>query len=472
MRGFRRLLFNTSIYGLAPFVPKIASVFTLPFITPFLTSTDYGIIGVLDGYLALVTVLGSLGLRVVLVNSFYRSRVRYKVVWRQLYAFLTIWGLIYGLFVGILIWMILPIEAKENTWSIIFAKVVAATIFNPIILISPLYYQLNQKPKPIFFVIVISGFLSIGCNILFISHFGWGYMGWIYSILLTSFTSATLYILLVLVPQRITPIFNFKWTRIRTSLRVSLPAIPHFYSGILLKNSDKVVLNELNISSKSIGLYSLAANFENNFASLATAIGTGLGPQIREYYKLGRDDLARKLIFISTAGFLLFCFICCLWLKEIFIFLIKNDELNQVYPLAIILIMGQVYRPMYYGFSIRISYEERTNELWKVTLVGAVVNLFLNLTLIPTYGFQIAAITTFTSYIIMGLIGYYKKSFRSYDSQNYFQEVWSLVFIFATVIVYYAVHLDIYYKTLITILVFSIVIVGFNRFKNEIAKFD
>ena len=297
-------------------------------------------------------------------------------------------------------------------------------------------------------------------------------MGCIYSILLTSFTSATLYILLVLVPQRITPIFNFKWTRIRTSLRVSLPAIPHFYSGILLKNSDKVVLNELNISSKSIGLYSLAANFENNFASLATAIGTGLGPQIREYYKLGRDDLARKLIFISTAGFLLFCFICCLWLKEIFIFLIKNDELNQVYPLAIILIMGQVYRPMYYGFSIRISYEERTNELWKVTLVGAVVNLFLNLTLIPTYGFQIAAITTFTSYIIMGLIGYYKKSFRSYDSQNYFQEVWSLVFIFATVIVYYAVHLDIYYKTLITILVFSIVIVGFNRFKNEIAKFD
>ena len=465
MKEFKKLLVHTSLYGLAPFVPRIASIFALPFITPHLTSVDYGIMGIIEGYLAMIFVFGSLGIRVVLVNSFYRNKVRYKFIWRQLFAFLILWGIFYGIVVGSLVWWILPDEARENTWIIVLAKVIIAMVINPVILFSPLYYQLNQNPKPVFVIVVLSGLITVGLNLLFISKYRLGYMGWIYSEFIASFVTAILYLLLVLVPQKISPIFNFKWSRIKSSLRVALPAVPHFYSGILLKSSDKVILNEFNISPKDIGLYSLAANFDNYFNSLGLAIGTGIGPQIREYYTKGRYDLARKTILITTLVFLLFCFLCSLWLKEIFSLLIQNDELKKVYPIAIILIMGQAYRPLYLGFSIRISYEEKTNELWKVTLAAAAVNVVLNLFLVSRFGYQVAAITTFTSYIGMGLIGYYTQVFKKFDRQNYFQEIWSLVFVVTTFVVYNAVELDFFSKLVITFLAIGISLFGYTRFK-------
>jgi hypothetical protein len=99
----KRLFSHTAIYGLAPHIVKIASFFSLPLITSQLTELDYGVSGVLGAYTSAISVFSTLGLNVILVNSFFKSSSQYKWAWRQLYGFLNIWNLFYALILAIFI---------------------------------------------------------------------------------------------------------------------------------------------------------------------------------------------------------------------------------------------------------------------------------------------------------------------------------------------------------------------------------
>lgn len=46
----KKLFTNSAIYGIAPHVPKIVSVFILPLLTTRLTDVDYGIAGTIAAY--------------------------------------------------------------------------------------------------------------------------------------------------------------------------------------------------------------------------------------------------------------------------------------------------------------------------------------------------------------------------------------------------------------------------------------
>lgn len=66
----KKLLTNTLLFGLAPYIPKIVSVLLLPILTKYLTATDYGIAGTIDAYTQALTALSTLGFSSVLNVSF------------------------------------------------------------------------------------------------------------------------------------------------------------------------------------------------------------------------------------------------------------------------------------------------------------------------------------------------------------------------------------------------------------------
>ena len=248
----KKLFSHTIIYGLAPHIPKIVSVFTLPLITQKLNSVDYGIMGILTAYTTAISVLATLGLRIVLVNSFFKSPKQYKWAWRQLYGFLSLWSFIYGLIMFALVYFIIPLEAEENKWVILILLVFPIVFFGQTSTIASTYYQLEQKPFQIAIRSVIFGLLTIVFNILFIVNYNMGYMGWFWSSFIVGILTNISYFYPLNFILKITPIFNFKRRLIKNSLKVSLPMIPHYYSSYLLENSDKVIMDMTNIASKDI----------------------------------------------------------------------------------------------------------------------------------------------------------------------------------------------------------------------------
>ena len=77
----RKLLTNSLLFGISPYIPQVINVFLLPIMTQYLTATDYGIAGTINAYTQALTALSTLGFNSVLGVIFYTRScgVRYMV---------------------------------------------------------------------------------------------------------------------------------------------------------------------------------------------------------------------------------------------------------------------------------------------------------------------------------------------------------------------------------------------------------
>ncbi|MEO8109965.1 MAG: oligosaccharide flippase family protein [Ginsengibacter sp.] len=446
----KRLFSHSAIYGLAPQIPKIVGILVLPIITAHLTKLDFGIFGLITAVSGSIAAFANLGLNVVLSNSFYKSPMRYKIAWRQIYGFLILWNIPYAFLLAGIIWYFIPIEAASNTWNIILLNTIPIVFFGPTSIMGSLYYQLSQRPVPIVVRGAIVGFLTIGLNVYFIAFREMGYMGWFLSAAIGQMAIQLTYWVPLNRSIKITPIFNFKWRFIRRQLAVSLPTVPHYYSAYLLNTSDRLVMKLVNISTGNIGLYNAANTVGNIMLMMGNASGQAIGPMLLKAYKASDEYLARRLVFSLQITFFLATFLSSIWLKEIFYILIKNNGLNKVYPLGIIIVMAYNYRPMYFGANSRLFYHERTKILLKVTFLAGISTLLLNFIFIPFWGYEVAAYTTFIGLMYMGYAGYFLREFKQNCDVNYYPFRWLTITIILTLVAYFVVEWSIILKLLIS----------------------
>ncbi|WP_187263107.1 lipopolysaccharide biosynthesis protein [Pontibacter beigongshangensis] len=451
----RKLLSDAAIYGLAAQLPRLAGVLTLPIITPYLSTQDYGIAGVVMALVSGLGFLQFLGLSVVMVNSFVNSPVRYKWVWRQLNGFISIWTLLYGLVLGLVIFLFVPIHTLENKLQTALLFAIPAMFFSATDVQSNVFFQLSQRPLPVAFRSLVVGMVVVAVNIYAIRYLNLGYRGWFYGHFFGAVAGFFINFYFVYVKQQLWPIFNFKWSRIISALRVSVPVVPHHMSFFLLDASDKLVMGILRVPLPQIGLYNVAANFGSYFASASGAIVQAATPVYMQLYSRRGDMEAalqiRRMTFSLQVLFLLATSLGSIWMKEAFEILIRNDELQQAYPIAIIILMGCNFRPMYLAVINLLSYREQTNKLWKISTVGGVANVVLNFILVPIYGYEAAAFTTFACFMYMGYAGFFMKEYKAEAMVNYYPLWWLLMTILLLLAVYFLVDSALYYKILVSV---------------------
>ncbi|WP_268034982.1 lipopolysaccharide biosynthesis protein [Algoriphagus sp. PAP.12] len=467
---FKKLFSHTLIYGLAPQIPKVAQLFILPIITQDLTELDFGVAGIMTAYTSSIAVLAFLGLRVILVNSFYKSPSQYKWAWRQIYGFLTLWNLVYALLLGLLIYWVVPEIAYENRLLIMALNVAPLVLFGPVGNIGTTYYQLKQKPLAIGMRTMIFGVLTVILNLYFISYLKLGYMGWFWSNFIATILSNASYYYPVNFIFGLVPIFNFKWRLIKNSLKVSLPTVPHYYSTYLLNSSDKMVMDMVGVGVDKIGKYNAAYTVGNIFQQLGVAAGFAVAPMMTKKFREGNDKAARDLIFGLQFGFLVMTFLMSIWLKELFAFLLRSPGLAEMYSLGVVIVMSYNYRPMYMGSVNKLFFVEKTNIVWKVTFVAGLMNVILNLVFIPSFGFEMAAYTTFVSLMFMGYIGYFIPSIKKVNLVNYHPLKWLFLTLFLTLAAFYLADLPLGLKLIVTGGVLIITLMSGLFFKRKLTK--
>lgn len=436
----KKILSNSAIYGLAPQIPQVANIFILPLITQDLTRLDYGVAGIIYSYLAALAAIHLLGTKMILSNSYFHHAMQHKWLWRQMHGFISLWSLLYGVLVGLVIFFAVPEEAIENRGLIVLLHVIPSAFLNVTIEYGTIYYQVSQKPVPIGIQVVSVGLVSVFLNLYLISFLKMGYMGWFWSRFVASILSFCFFFYTLYFRQKFIPIFNFKWRLIKEKLKLCLPLIPYYYGSYLLTSSDRIVMDQLKVNVNKIGVYNLGANFGNYFNSFADGSGLAINPIIYQYLqKLPREKsfkLNRDLTFLWQAAMMVLSFVVCLWFKEIFELLIQNDDLQAAYPLAIIMIMGCNYRPLYSGFAVKLFYFEKSNSIWKISFGAGLLNIVLNIIFIPIYGIEAAAISTFVAFLAMGIAGFFISDYRKMDDLKYYPFYWLVGICIATVVVY------------------------------------
>lgn len=447
----KKLFSHSLIYGLAPQISKIAGIFALPIITKDLSTIDYGVWGIVLAYTGAFQALFMLGMNVVLANSFFKMPYQHKWLWRQIYGFISLWAIPYSLFLAGLLYYIIPPEAQEEVILLIFLLLFPKMIMGPITILGTYYYQLRQEPLPIAIRTGIFGLLTVILNIYTISYLKMGFMGWAWSTFIVSLLMNLSYWYPLNFKLGYSPIFNFKWRLIRQSFDVSLPTIPHQYSSFLMNSSDRIVMDQLHVTTGDLGGYNLASSFGGYFQTIVGAANQAITPMMLEFYKKQQDIKARNIVFVLQIVILGGTFFFSIWSKEVFELLIKNDSLKQVYPLAIIIAMAYNYRPMYIGAMSKLFYVEKTKLLWRVSFIAGFSNVILNFIFIPIFGFEAAAYTTFASLMYMGFSGHFIKKIREIQNVNHYPMIWLILILLSTLAASYLVHLSILSKIIISL---------------------
>ena len=125
----KKLFSNSLIYAIGPQIPKIASIFLLPFITANLTSKDYGVWGLVGTYTALLSGLRDLGLAQPMVNVFFKYPNTWKPIWSSFYGFLLVWSVPFSILQALILWLSLHLMVGVNIYKIILVYTISHLYF-------------------------------------------------------------------------------------------------------------------------------------------------------------------------------------------------------------------------------------------------------------------------------------------------------------------------------------------------------
>jgi len=155
-----------------------------------------------------------------------------------------------------------------------------------------------------------------------------------------------------------------------------------------------------------VGIYGIGARFSSLLSVLSNAVFTAYTTFAFDK----KDDEDAKYQYKRVLSFyymilMITCIIVTMWGKEI-IELMSNSAYGAAYLLLPGLLFGQVM----YGVSVIVGYglsfTKRTNYILAANVIGALLNIVLNILLIPSFGPEAAAYTTYIGYFVMAILLY------------------------------------------------------------------
>lgn len=195
----------------------------------------------------------------------------------------------------------------------------------------------------------------------------------------------------------------------RYALGFNIPLLPHYLSGSILNQGDRIMIQKLN-GEAEVGIYSLAYSVGMLIQLFTNAINQSMTPWMYENlnnqtYENIRKNVTSILLFLAGAiGCLLF------FVPEIvsvFGSPAYRDAMYVVPPVA----CSVYFIFLYNVFAIPELYYERQKFMSVASVLAAVLNIALNTVCIPVFGYVAAGYTTLFCYIVYS-VGHYAVSRR------------------------------------------------------------
>ena len=458
------ILKNGVLFTAAPFLPKIINVFLLPIMTMYLTDVDFGIAGTISAYTQSIGAFATLGLQVVLMNSFFKTPLEYKDTWRQIYGFLKFWMVIYALIQATILFFFIPEEAVENKWWIIILSQFSTVFFGPTGSIGNAYYIYNKKSVPVVWRSVTASVLTILIDFILIVYLRWGYMGWYVGTFAGTFFTNASYWYVVRYKINIKPQYKFSWAVIKHALSVSVPTIPHYYTNYLLEGSGRMVMDQYHIPQGTIGQVSISQQIGDVFQAGITGFNNAISPYQMDALRDKNSRRINLLATIFTLSIFAATFMLAIWSKEIFRILLSNESLQSAYPYFILYIMALGYRPLYMNVSNYYFFYERTKQLLLITFLSGCIAILLYIAFMPLLGVWAFLVGHYVSCLYFGYSGYFYKGYRENET-NKLPVLWFLVGQLVLTGLSYLVVDYLWVKIAITIILGVVALIVFKKYK-------
>jgi O-antigen/teichoic acid export membrane protein len=401
----RELMKSSGIYAVSSLASPLVSLALAPFLTHTLSRTDYGALAIMNTTVALMAGVTELGL-----NAAFTRMHSYDCTSRreQLDALSTLVSLLLAVLlpvtlIGLLIapWLSVLVLGSSSYLGAVQLSIVLVLLQN---LSLPGLTWLRTERHPALFSLasVLNLLITAGANIVLVGMFHMGVVG---SLAATGLGNALF--ILVTIP----PILWYAGVHLRPAFATSMLAfgVPHAMnvaSGWILQLSDRYLLGHFASLSLAAG-YSVAYSL-GGVLSAAIITPFSLAWWVIMYPIAKREDASQvfRLIFRWFSLVLLFSTFGLSLFSITLLHLLFPASYSAQTDIIPVIALSTMFNGICVVVSLGTSLQRKTWIASIYIFLSALLNVLLNIALIPLYGAMGAALATLLAYFALALMAY------------------------------------------------------------------
>ena len=401
MTGYlRRLATTGAAYTASSVISKLIAVALLPLYTRYLTPADYGAAEVLITGVIAASIVLRLGIIEALLRFYYQAGEEPREVVRSAFA-----SLLWTTTIGMAIAMPLAEPLSEllldrSDPGLVRIAIFGLWVFTMYEFLTALF-RIDERAKAYFAFTVANVLVTIPVTVWLVvgedggaSGLLWGQYG----------TGAVFLAGLVIAERHRLALFPDGGV-LRRMLRWGLPTMPAELSLYSLNFIDRLLIVRL-VGLADAGLYSLSVKFAQGVNVLVKGFQLAWPPLA---YSIQDDDEARRAYavivtwFVSVTAFV----VAGMWLLSRWIVrALAAPEFFDSYQTIGLVSTGVTLYALYLVLVVILGRTGRTEFNFPATAAGTVVNIVLNLILLPQLGIAGAGISLVASYAVVLVLMY------------------------------------------------------------------
>ncbi len=401
-QGFKKHFKNTGWSLVTRVASLIISFFVTIYMVRYLGPENYGQISYAVSFVGIFSIIATLGIDSIL----YRDLVSHPEKTGELMGTALGLKLMSGVFASLLT-IISAFLISPRDISFYLILIISLTfIFNSFNIIVYEFQSRVQQKYPA----LISLFIVIGLNILkiLVFYFDKGVYYLSFILLLESILYASMY---VLFRKKIYGSFSgwyFKGETAFYILKSSWPLIITAVFSVIYTRIDQVMLKNM-VNTSTVGIYDAAVRLSEVWNFIPGIIVSSLFPAIISAKKISARTYKRRLL--ALLGGLIGLSVAIAIPTSLFSNQIIKVLYGSQYAASSIVLSIYIWSGIWISMSLLLHYflvnEDKPRVLFYTSLFAMVINIILNLLLIPIYGAVGAAWATFISYIFLSLPALY-----------------------------------------------------------------
>lgn len=398
----RDLFKDMTKYLPAQIVPGIVGFISIPIITRLFPPGDYG------NYVLVIAIVNVFSIMVgwlsMSIIRFYPAYERDKKL-NEFYANIIKLTIISILFLSLsfsTILLIIKSYISANMYSLIRVGILVFILTSGFGVLQHFLRAKRQVDWYSGFTVWKSiGTLSIGIALIMIFHLGidgllWGAV-------------LSIGISLPLLWRKAVEGVSFGSKTLSTSLtsqmvRYGFPLVVGNLAAWILSLSDRYIL-EFFRGSQEVGIYSASYQIsEHSIFLLASLFMLPQGPIGMNIWEKEGVEKSREFVAKVTRYYLIICFPAVVGLSILAkpaISVLTASTYYEGYRIVPLVALGGLFLGLQQRFHSGLTFHKRTHLIMLTIIASALLNLGLNLLLVPTYGYMAAAVTTLISYAFL-----------------------------------------------------------------------
>ena len=391
----------SAAYAICSIVQRCLSFFTMPLFTRMMTKEQYGISTVYSSWSGIFSILLTLNLA---YGSFSPAMVRFEKD-RNGYAS-SIQGI--TLVLGLLFLVIyLPLQTFWNSIlklpTILVLFLVAETILVNAINTWSGIKRFEYQYIPVVAVTLGMTVLSVVLSVFFVLRSPEDTRGSVRIMVQSGVTIAIGVVIFILTLVRGKHIINKEyWTY---ALKFNIPLLAYYLSQTVFNQSDRIMIDHYSGKDKA-AVYGVAYNLAMILTFVLNAINNSYVPWFYQKIKDGKEKENAKVSLGIAALMAVLILAVVIMAPEVITIMAGEAYREAVWiipPVAISLLL-LFYSQLFINVQF---YYEKKGKLVYASIGAAVVNIVLNVLLIPTMSYIAAGYTTMISYVIFAMMNYF-----------------------------------------------------------------